>query len=138
MEANSVSNQQLIELFKATKTIAVVGISDKPDRSSYGVSEYMSRHYQIIPVNPMIKSWMGHQVYQSIDAIPKSQSIDIVNIFRRSEDVPPVVDQAIAHGCKCIWMQQGISNLEAAKKAREAGILVVMDSCIAVVHRTIM
>ena len=138
MNVKSLGDRELRELFKQAKAIAVVGISDKPERSSFGVSEYMSRFYKIIPVSPMLTSWQGRTAYPSLEAIPKDQMIDIVNIFRRSEDVPVVVDQAIARGCRCIWMQQGIVNMAAADKARAAGISVIMDSCIAVVHRTLI
>lgn len=138
MNAKSLTNSELSELLKLTKTIAVVGISDDPERPSFGVSQYMSRFFEIIPVNPKLTTWQGRAAYPSIVAIPKARSIDIVNIFRRSEDVPVIVDQAIMRGCRCVWMQQGIVNEAAAAKARAAGLLVVMDNCIAVVHRTLI
>ena len=109
-----------------SKTIAVVGLSDNPDRDSHRASKYLqSQGYRIIPVNPMITETLGEQSYPDLKAIPVP--IDMVDIFRRSELVPPVVDEAIEVGAKYIWMQDGVVNPEAAEKARAAGIPVVMD-----------
>jgi predicted CoA-binding protein len=116
------------------KTIAVVGLSSNPTRPSYGVTEYMQGSgYQIIPVNPNETDVLGEPSYASLDEVP--QKIEIVDIFRRPEEVPPVVDAAIRAGAKVIWMQQGIANEAAAEKARAAGITVVMDACILVEHK---
>jgi predicted CoA-binding protein len=116
------------------KTIAVVGLSSNPTRPSYGVTEYMQGSgYQIIPVNPNETDVLGEPSYASLDEVP--QKIEIVDIFRRPEEVPPVVDAAIRAGAKVIWMQQGIANEPAAEKARAAGITVVMDACILVEHK---
>jgi hypothetical protein len=117
------------------RTIAVVGLSDKPDRSSYGVTEYMKRHYEIIPVNPQLDSWQGITAYPSLLAIPKEKRVDIVNIFRKGSDCPDVVKDAIAIGAKGIWLQQGIISPEAEQLAQAASIPFVMDACIAVLHR---
>ncbi len=109
-----------------SKTIAVVGLSDNPDRASYGVSKYMqSQGYRIIPVNPMIEEALGEKSYPDLKSVP--EPIDMVDIFRRSELVPPVVDEAIEVGAKYIWMQDGVVHEEAAAKAEAAGIPVVMD-----------
>jgi uncharacterized protein len=122
------------ELLKQAKTIAVVGLSDKPLRASYGVSAYMqSEGYRIIPVNPQIASCLGEKAYASLLEIP--EKIDIVNIFRRPEFVDEVVDQAIQLKVPAIWMQEDVVHEKAAEKARKAGIFVVMDRCILQEHR---
>jgi predicted CoA-binding protein len=126
--------ERITELLKTAKTIAVVGLTDSPLRPSYGVSHYMrSRGYRIIPVNPNIKEWEGEKAYPSLLEIP--EKVDLVNIFRRSEAVPEVVDQAIQIKAPAIWMQEGVVHEEAAEKARQAGIFVVMDLCILKEHR---
>jgi uncharacterized protein len=124
----------ITELLKTAKTIAVVGLTDSPLRPSYGVSHYMlSRGYRIIPVNPNITEWMGEKAYPSLLDVP--DKIDIVNVFRRSDAVPAVVDQAIQIKAPAIWMQEGVVHQEAAEKACQAGIFVVMDLCILKEHR---
>jgi len=124
----------IAELLRRAKTIAVVGLSDEPDRPSYGVAFYMkSQGYRIIPVNPQIKSSLGEQSYASLLNVP--EKIDIVNIFRRPEFVEEVVDQAIRLKVPAIWMQEGVVHQEAAEKARQAGAFVVMDGCILLEHR---
>ncbi|MBM7841531.1 CoA-binding protein [Herpetosiphon giganteus] len=122
------------QLLSNAKTIAVVGLSNKPDRASYGVAEYMQRAgYRIIPVNPVLtEPVLGEQPVASLSDI--KEPIDIVDIFRRAEDVPPVVEEAIAVGAKAVWMQLGIVNQEAAAAAEAAGLEVVMDKCIKVEH----
>lgn len=115
------------------RRIAVVGISSKPDRASNGVSRYMMRAgYEIVPVNPMETEVLGLTCYPDLASVPGD--IDLVNIFRRTEDVPPVVEEAIARGAKAIWMQLGIVNEPAAERARAAGLAVVMDRCLMVEH----
>jgi predicted CoA-binding protein len=117
-------------ILRSAKTIAVVGLSDKPERPSYDVASYLMGHgYTIIPVNPNISKWRGITAYPSLAAIPKDVHVDVVDIFRKNEDVPQVVDDAIAIGAKTIWMQLGVVNGEAAKKAQKAGLNVVMDRC---------
>jgi predicted CoA-binding protein len=125
-------------LFPASgKTIAVVGLSHKRWRSSYGVSEYMqSSGYRIIPVNPGETEILGEKAYATLDDVPVP--VDIVNVFRRSEFVPEVVDAAIRIGAKCVWMQEGVIHEEAAAKARAAGLEVVMDRCILKEHRKML
>jgi predicted CoA-binding protein len=125
---------RITELLKTAKTIAVVGLTDSPLRPSYGVSHYMlSQGYRIIPVNPNITDWMGEKAYPSLLDVP--EKIDIVNVFRRSDAVPDVVEQAIQIKAPAIWMQEGVVHEAAAEKARQASIFVVMDSCILKEHR---
>ena len=127
-------NAQMKTMLANAKTIAVVGLSDKPDRASYGVAQYLQRvGYKIIPVNPQLKGpVLGEQPVASLHDI--TEPIDIVDIFRRSEDVPPVVVDAIAVGAKAVWLQLGIVNEEAAAAAKAAGLDVVQDKCLKVEH----
>lgn len=127
-------SDRITELLNTAKTIAVVGLADSPLRPSYGVSHYMrSQGYRIIPVNPNITEWEGEKAYPSLLEVP--EKIDIVNIFRRPEFVPEVVEQAIQIKAPAIWMQEDVIHDAAANKAREAGIFVVMDLCILKEHR---
>jgi len=124
----------IADLLKRSKTIAVVGLSNSPLRPSHGVSAYMQTHgYRIIPVNPQIKGSLGEKSRPSL--LDVEEKIDIVNIFRRSEFVEEVVDQAIQKKVPAIWMQEGVINEKAAEKARKAGIFVVMDDCILKAHK---
>ncbi len=124
----------ITDLLKQSKTIAVVGLSNSPLRASHGVAAYMQTHgYRIIPVNPLIQESLGEKAYAALSEVP--EAIDIVDIFRRSEFVGPIVDEAIRLGVKGIWMQEGVIDEEAAKRARQAGIFVVMDLCILTEHR---
>lgn len=121
------------QIFGQTRTIAVVGLSPKPHRESFSVSAVMQRHgFRIVPVNPNAQQILGEQVYPSITAAAQHHSIDLVNCFRNSADIPPIVDEAIAVGAKAVWMQLGIWHDEAAAKAEAAGLLVVQDHCIMV------
>ena len=127
-------SEQIAELMTSARTIAVVGLSDSPMRTSYGVSEYMqSQGYRIIPVNPAIEQTLGEKAYPTLSDV--TEKIDIVNVFRRSEYVPEVVEEAIRLGVPAIWMQEGVEHQAAAEKARAAGIIVVMDRCILKEHR---
>jgi uncharacterized protein len=127
------------ELLSSAKVIAVVGLSSKRARASFGVSRYMqSVGYRIIPVNPNETEVLGEKAYSDLDAIPKGVKIDVVNIFRRSEEVPEVVDAAIRLRAPAVWMQEGVIQEEAAAKARAAGIFVVMDRCLLKEHRRLM
>jgi len=120
----------IAELLASSKTIAVVGLSSKPFRPSFGVSQYLqSAGYRIIPVNPNESLILGEKCYARLEDIP--EKIDIVDIFRRSELVPEVADAAIRIGARAIWMQEGVENEPAAARARSAGLFVVMDLCIA-------
>ena len=124
----------ITELLKNAKTIAVVGLSSSPLRPSYGVAAYMqSQGYRIIPVNPTIHGALGEKSYAALSEVP--EKIDIVNIFRRPENVPPIVDEAIQLKVPAIWMQETVVHEAAAQKARAAGITVVMDRCILKEHR---
>ncbi len=121
------------EILKTCKTVAVVGLSPKMERASYGVAHYLKGcGFRIIPVNPTAQEVMGEKCYPSLTDV--AEPVDVVDIFRRAEDVPSVVDEAIKIGAKAIWMQLGIVNEEAAEKARKAGLKVVMDKCIKVEH----
>lgn len=125
----------ITRLLRESKTIAVVGLSSNPMRPSFGVTEYMQdAGYRIIPVNPNETEVLGEKSYKQLEDV--REKIDIVNIFRRAVDVPPVVESAIRVGAKVVWMQQGIENEEAAEKARVAGLVVIEDACILVEHRT--
>jgi predicted CoA-binding protein len=128
------STDPIAELLKRSKTIAVVGLSNNPMRPSHGVSAYMqSQGYRIIPVNPRVRESLGEKAYPTLLDVP--EKIDIVNIFRRPEFIEEVVDQAIRLKVPAIWMQQDVIHEKAAEKARNTGILVVMDRCILVEHR---
>jgi uncharacterized protein len=128
------TTDEIGELLKRSKTIAVVGLSNNPLRPSHGVSAYMQGHgYRIIPVNPRIKGALGEKAVSSLSDV--SEKIDIVDVFRRSEFVADVVDEAIRLRVPAIWMQEGVIHKEAAEKARKAGIFVVMDLCILKEHR---
>jgi len=127
----------ITDLLKRSRTIAVVGLSNSPLRPSHGVSAYMQTHrYRIIPVNPNIDEALGEKSYPSLFDVP--EKIDIVNIFRRPEYVEPIVDQAIQLKVPVIWMQESVIHEKAAEKARNAGILVIMDRCILKEHRARM
>jgi predicted CoA-binding protein len=121
-------------LLDTTKTISVVGLSSRPGRPGYYVPAYLqAQGYRIIPVNPFIESALGEKSYPDLLAVP--EPVDLVLLFRRSEAVPPFVDQAIEIGAKAVWMQLGIVNQAASKKARQAGLDVVMDACMLVEHK---
>jgi predicted CoA-binding protein len=122
------------DLLKKARTIAVVGLSNKPLRPSHGVALYMQQQgYRIIPVNPNIQNVLGERAYPSLKDVP--EKIDVVNIFRRPEFVPEIVDQAIALKMPAVWMQEEVIHEAAAEKARQAGIFVVMDRCILKEHQ---
>jgi predicted CoA-binding protein len=124
----------IAEILNNCKTIAVVGLSSNPMRPSHEVSEYMQRAgYRIIPVNPNEREVLGEKSYARLEDVP--ERIDIVNVFRHAEEVPPVVESAIRIGAPVVWMQLGIENKEAAEMARAAGLTVIEDACILVEHR---
>ena len=115
-------------ILKDCRTIAVVGLSSNPARPSFGVASYMqAQGYRVIPVNPNETTVLGEPAYPSLADVPGT--IDLVNIFRKSEEVLPIVDEAIARGAKAMWMQEGVVNEAAAHRAGRAGLLVVMDRC---------
>lgn len=131
---NPNANDEIGNLLKKAKNIAVVGLSDSPLRPSYGVSAYMQSHgYKIIPVNPGIRGALGEKAVPTLTEV--QEKIDIVDVFRRSEHVAEVVDEAIRLKVPAIWLQEGVVDEAAAEKARKAGIQVVMDRCILKEHR---
>jgi predicted CoA-binding protein len=122
------------EVLTKSKVIAVVGLSPRPERDSYDVARYLQEQgYRIIPVNPMVDEVLGEKSYPDLKSIP--EPIDMVDIFRRSALVPPVVDEALEVGVKYVWMQDGVIHEEAARKAEEAGVLVIMNNCTMREHR---
>ena len=128
--------EDLRQILATSKTIAVVGLSNKPERPSHEVASYLQDEgYRIIPVNPHITEVLGEKAYPSLRDVPKP--VDIVDIFRRPESVPPIVEDAIAVGAKVVWMQSGIVNEEAAARAEAAGLTVIMDACMRSAHRTL-
>ena len=125
----TISAEEILDILRAPATVAVVGISDKPDRDSYQVAKYLlEQGYRVIPVNPMLETVLGQRCYPSLRDVPVY--VDIVDIFRRSEAVPEIVDDAITMGARVVWMQLGVVHEEAAEKAQQAGLKVVMDRCI--------
>jgi hypothetical protein len=126
--------KQIPETLRSSRTIAVVGLSGKRFRPSYGVAEYMQKAgYRIIPVNPHESRILGEPCYPDLDSVP--DPVDIVDIFRRSEFVPEIVEAAIRKGAKVVWMQEGVIHDDAARRAEAAGLTVVMDRCILKDHR---
>jgi len=125
---NKSEGDSIRQILAECRTIAVVGASSNPARASNHVASYMkAQGYRVIPVNPNEQTVIGEQAYPSLTAVPGS--IDLVDIFRKPEDVLPIVEEAIARGAKAIWMQEGVINEAAAQLAREAGLAVVMDRC---------
>lgn len=121
------------EILKTSRTIAVVGLSSRRFRPSYGVAEYLqSAGYHIVPVNPRETEVLGQKCYARLEDVPGQ--VDIVDIFRRSEFVPEIVESAIRIGARAVWMQEGVINHEAAERARRSGLLVVMNTCILKEH----
>lgn len=127
---------RVVDVLRSSRVIAVVGLSSKRWRSSYGVAEYLQHAgYRIVPVNPMETEVLGEKSYPDVDSVPGP--VDIVDIFRRSEYVPEIVEAAIRKGAKAIWMQEGVVHEEAARRAEAAGLVVSMDHCILKDHRKI-
>jgi predicted CoA-binding protein len=130
------SDDEIRHILATARTIAIVGLSPNPDRDSYRVAAYLQQHgYTIIPVNPSATEILGGKSYPSLREVPRP--VDIVDIFRKPEAVPEIVDEAIAIGTRVIWMQMGIAHNVAADKARAAGLQVVMSRCIMVDHRNL-
>lgn len=129
--------QMLKEILISTKTIASVGLSSNPEKVSHSVGAYLQKQgYRVIPVNPTADEILGEKAYPNLEAVP--EKIDVVQVFRRPEDVPPVVEDAIKVGAQVVWMQLGIVNEEAAQTAREAGLQVVMDACMLAKHKRLI
>ena len=130
-------DERLREILLAAKTIASVGLSSNQGKESFWIASYLKKQgYRVIPVNPTADEILGEKAYPDLQSVP--EKIDVVQIFRKPEDVPPVVEDAIQVGAKVIWMQEGIVNYEAAQKAEEAGLQVVMDACMRSTHRRLM
>lgn len=131
------NDQMMKDILLSTKTIASVGLSSNTQKESYWIVSYLKdQGYRVIPINPTADEILGEKAYPDLESVP--ESIDVVQVFRRPEDVPPVVDSAIKVGAKVVWMQEGIVNEEAAQKARQAGLQVVMDACMRATHRRLI
>jgi predicted CoA-binding protein len=125
------SDATLRSILSQTRTIAVVGLSSKPHRDSYGVARYLQhRGYKVVPVNPNETEVLGETAYPSLLDVPTDVAIDIVDVFRKAEETPPVAEQAVSIGARVLWLQEGIVNDEARRIAEEGGLTVVMDLCI--------
>src|SRR5512145_1274297 len=130
-------DQMMKDILLTTKTIASVGLSSNQEKESFWIVSYLkAQGYRIIPVNPTADEILGEKAYPDLESIP--EKIDVVQVFRKPEDVPPVVDSAIKVGAKVVWMQEGIVHEEAAQKARQAGLQVVMDACMRATHRRLI
>ena len=133
--------ESIPQLLSAARTIAVVGLSSKPERASYQVAAYLQQHgHRIIPVNPTYagQSILGEHCYATLAQVAKEHGvIDIVDCFRKAEDILPIAEQALAIGARCLWMQLGIVNEDAARLAQKAGMLVVMDHCLKIEHQAL-
>ena len=128
----------IAQILKNYRTVAVVGLSPRPHRDSYEIASYMQRHgWRIIPINPaaQVAEILGEKVYPNLIEAAKHEQIDLVDVFRNSADVPPVADEAIAIGAKALWLQLDIEHPAAAEKARAAGLMVVQNRCLLVEHR---
>ncbi len=125
------------QILNSSRIIAMVGLSPNPDRPSYGVANHLKENgYKIIPVNPGVREVLGEPSYPDLSSIP--EPVDVVDIFRRSEEVAGIVEEAIKIGAKAVWMQEGVIDEQAAARAREAGLLVVMDRCMLKEHRKLV
>jgi hypothetical protein len=123
-------------LLTSARTVAVIGCSADPQRDSHRVAAYLQRAgYRVIPVNPGLDELLGERCYSDLASIPAEVEIDIVDVFRRPEHVPPIADQAIARGSRALWLQLGITNPEAERRAAEAGLQVVSNRCLKVEHQ---
>ena len=132
-------DEEIKKILSSFKTVAVVGISPKEDRPSYIVASYLkSKGYRIIPVRPNGEEILEEKVYHTLKEIPKEIEVEVVDIFRRSEDVPPLVEEAIQRRAKVVWMQEGVIHKEAGEKAEKAGLKVVMDRCMKKDHQRLI
>ena len=130
------TDDELRRLLASARTIAVVGLSDKPERDSNEVARYLqTQGYRIIPVNPAVPEVLGERSYPSLSEIPSEIPIDIVDVFRRSDQVPPILEEALARGVPTIWLQLGVESPEAASRARSRGAVVFENLCIMQQHR---
>lgn len=134
LPSQNATSDEVRDILKDARTIAVVGLSDKPDRDSHHVAAYLQQHgYRIIPVNPNAQEILGERCYPSLRAIPVP--VEVVDIFRRADAVPAIVEDALAIGAKVVWMQDGIVHNAASDRARAAGLKVVMSKCLLREHR---
>jgi uncharacterized protein len=132
---SNASEREIDGILAGARTIAVVGLSEKPDRESHMVARYLQANgYRIIPVKPAVAEVLGERSYPDLASIPPEIAIDVVDIFRKPEFIPGIVDAAIARGARAVWMQVGLAHNAAAQKARAAGLAVVMDRCMKVEH----
>lgn len=130
-------DEEVVEILKSAKTVAVVGISHKEDRDSHKVAKYLKEHgYKIIPVNPKYSEVLGEPCYPDLKSVP--EKIDVVDIFRKVEEIPGVVDEAIQVGAGAVWMQLGLVHNESAEKAKQAGLKVVMNKCMKIEHQRLI
>ena len=130
-------DQKMKDILVSTKTIASVGVSSNPEKDSYQVVAYLKdQGYQIIPVNPTATEILGEKSYPDLESVPVK--VDLVQVFRKPEDVPPVVESAIKIGAQVVWMQEGVVNEEVAQKARDAGLQVMMEACMRATHRRLI
>jgi uncharacterized protein len=130
------SDEELRSILARVRTIAIVGLSEKPERDSNAIARYLrSQGYRIVPVNPLVPEILGERSYPTLAAIPSDRKIDLVDIFRRSDQVPPIVDEAISRRVPVVWMQLGVENAEAAARARAAGLTTLENRCIMAEHR---
>jgi predicted CoA-binding protein len=130
-------DNELRQILKTIRTVASVGVSSSEEKPSYWIFNYLKEHgYQMIPVNPTASEILGQKTYPDLASIP--QKIEVVQVFRKPEDVPPVVEQAIKIGAKIVWMQKGIINEEAARNAESAGLKVVMNRCMMETHQRLL
>ena len=131
------SDKEMKEILLSARTIASVGLSSNQEKESYWIVAYLKEQgYRIFPVNPTATEILGEKAYPDLSSIP--EKVDVVQVFRKPEDVPPVVDEAIKIGAKVVWMQEGIRHEEAARKAQAAGLQVIMDACMRATHRRLM
>jgi len=129
-------DENIQELLRNARTIAVVGLTNDPSRPSYAVSTYLqSNGYQVVPINPKLSEVLGEKAYPSLSEAARSEEIDIVDVFRRPDAVPAIVDEVVALGLPVLWLQETVVHEDAAARARKAGITVVMDKCILKEHR---
>jgi hypothetical protein len=130
-------DRELKEILKSVKTVASVGVSSNDEKPGYWIFHYLLQQgYKMIPVNPTATEILGQKVYPDLASIP--DKVDVVQVFRKPEDVPPVVEAAIQVGAKVVWMQEGVVNEQAAQKAEEAGLKVVMNRCMMKTHQRLM
>jgi len=131
------TDREIRQILETARTIAIVGLSDKPERDSHQVAAYLQAHgYRVIPVNPMVSEILGEKSYPSVSSIP--EQIDVVDVFRKPDAVMEIVEDAIQAGASAVWLQLGVVNLEAAGRAAEAGLQVVLDRCMKIEHKRLL